>query len=219
MKLTKILFFGSFLIGIALRAYAFDDGDFQIWNQETQEKKISNNTRITAEEEFRLGNNAGNFYYQHYDLGIVHDFNKFLGAGFGFRYVLEKSNSPKFQEEDMPYLLGLLNWELAGTKFNSRSRFEYRHFDYKSDFWRYRNKITARFPWKFTKLEIQPFLADEGFLTFNRVMFSENRFYAGVGMSLTKNLKLDIYYLLRSNRSSGNWNNANVFGTSLKISF
>lgn len=216
--LIVFLILEIFLAALSLRIYAFDDRDFQVWNTDAEELKISKSLKITLEEEFRFGDNANNFYYHHYDLGFVYDLNKYLNLGMGYRHIYEKK-SGKFKEENEPYGMATLFWGLAGFKFDDRSRLEYRHFQYQTDSFRYRNKLTVKFPWKFTKLGIQPFFADEGFWSANSTGFNQNRFFSGLGMSLTKNLKAEIYYMLQTTKGSGSWIDTNVLGTKLKLDF
>ena len=206
------------ILAIAGVVYAYDDGDFQVWNTETEEFKINKEAKVAFEEEFRWGGSAKEFYYQHYDMGFFYNLQKYLNIGAGYRHVLSKSRG-KFLVENEPYITATLLWDIAGFKFDDRSRMEYNHFDYKDDTWRYRNKFTLKLPWKFTKFEIQPYLADEIFIVFNDTQFNQNRFYSGVGFILTKSIRAEIYYLLQSSKSSGRWTDANVLGTKLKISF
>ncbi|MBU0547533.1 MAG: DUF2490 domain-containing protein [Candidatus Omnitrophica bacterium] len=203
----------------AARLYAYDDGDFQVWNTETEEFKINKEAKIVFEEEFRWGGSAKEFYYQHYDLGFFYSLQKYLNVGGGYRYILSKSKG-KFLIENDPYITATLLWDLAGFKFDDRSRLEYNHFDYQDDTWRYRNKLTLRSPWKFTRLEIQPYLSDEIFILFDDSQrLNRNRFYAGLGMAITKNLKGEIYYMLQSSKGSKWWTAINVLGTKLKLLF
>jgi hypothetical protein len=217
MAKTVFAIIGMLLL-LAAKVYAYDDGDFQLWNTENQELKISKESRITLEEEFRWDNDASEFYYQHYDAGFSYTLNKHFDFGLNYRQVYEKKKG-KFKEENRSYLNATLKYEFYGFKLDDRNRLEYRHFDYQADSWRYRNKFTVKFPWKFTKFEIQPYLADEIFLDFQNKAFSRNRFYSGLSMNLTKNLKAEIYYLLQSSRSGNNWIDANVLGTKLKLVF
>ena len=219
MKKIFILFAAISFISLG-KIYAYDDGDFQVWNIENQEFNITKKTKVALEEEFRWGDNARDFYYHHYDLGLVHSLNKYLSVGGGYRQVYEKKKG-KFKEENEPYGLVALFGDLAGWKFDSRNRLEYRHFDYQTDSWRYRNKFTVRTPWKFTKLEIQPFVGDEIFFDLTAETLNKNRAYAGLAFTLLKNLKEEIYYLLETSKSSTTcvWTDTNVLVTKLKLSF
>jgi Protein of unknown function (DUF2490) len=184
-----------------------------------QEFKISPEAKLAVEEEFRWGGSAKQFYYQHYDVGFFYNLGKYWSVGAGYRHVLSRSKD-KFLIENEPYLAATLSWELAGFKFDDRSRLEYNHFDYKDDTWRYRNKFTVKAPWKFTRFEIQPYLADEIFILLDDGQrLSINRSFAGLGMSFTRNLKGEIYYLAQDTKSSGKWSRANVLGTKFKLLF
>ena len=210
------------VIGLVLMTgslcFAYDNGDFQVWHTENQEFKINKKTKIVLEEEFRFGDDAGDFTYHHYDVGFVYSLNMHLDLAINYRQVYEKKKGD-FKEENRPHINATLKYDFYGFKLDDRSRLQYRHFDYQPDFWQYRNKLSIKFPWKFTKLEIQPYLADEIFLDFQNKAFSRNRFYCGFTMNLTKNVKAEIYYLLQSSRSTNNWAEAHVLGTKIKLVF
>jgi hypothetical protein len=204
---------------VGYSVYGYDDGDFQVWNTDIEEFKIGQHSKIALEEEFRWGDNANEFFYQHYDIGFYHTLNKHWNVGGGYRQIYERKQG-KFKEENAPFLTATLFWDFKDFKFEDRSRMEYRHFDYQSDSWRYRNKFALQFPWKFTKFQIRPFISEEIFLAFNGVTeFNQNRFSSGLGMNFTKNFKAEIYYMLLSNKSSGKWKDSNVLGTKLKLTF
>jgi len=217
MKRQVFLFLGLILLS-TVKIYAYDDGDFQIWHTEAQETAINKNLKVTLEEEFRFGDNSNEFYYHHYDGGLVYALNKNLDIGLNFRRVYEKVRG-KLRIENRPHINITPKWEMFGLKFEDRSRFQYRNFDYQEEYWQYRNKLTLKSPWKFTKMEIQPYLADEVFVVLNDGELNRNRYYAGFGIKLTKNIKAEVYYLLQRSKGSGKWSNTNVFGTKIKMAF
>lgn len=218
MKKTILLIIGLILCAAA-SSYAYDDGDFQIWNTEVEEFHINNEATIAFEENFRWGNNASEFYYQSYGIEFSYDLEKWLNISGGYQHIYQLKKEV-FKLENQPSLTANLRWEVNGLKFSDRHRIEYRHFNYQDDSWRYRNKLTVRLPWIFTRLEIQPYIADEIFIGFSTTNeLNQNRFASGVSMNLTKTLSADMYYLLQSTKSAGTWTDANVFGTKLKITF
>ena len=218
MKKASFILIG-FILMLAGRVYAYDDHDFQVWNTDVEEFKINKDAKIALEEEFRWGNNASEFYYHHYDVGFFYDLQKWLNIGGGYRHIYELKKG-EFKLENDPYVTTTLFWDLKGLKFDDRSRLEFRHFDYQDDSWRYRNKITAKLPWKFTKPEIQPYVSDEIFIGFSTINeLNQNRFSSGLSMNLTKNLKAEVYYMLQRTKSSGKWVDTNILGTKLKIAF
>jgi hypothetical protein len=213
------IFIVVFVLFLAVKLYAYDNGDFQIWNTEVEEIQLKKDLKLVFEQEFRWGDNAGEFYYQHYDAGLFYSLNKYWNVGGGYRHVLNKSKG-KFLVENEPYLTATFASQFAGFKYDDRSRLEYNHFDYKDDTWRYRNKLTIKAPWKFTKLEFQPFVSDEILILIDDGQrMNENRAYAGLAMSITKSLKGEIYYMLRSTKSGVKWTDTNVLGTKLKLVF
>jgi hypothetical protein len=208
----------SYLIANTVKGHAYENGDFQIWHTENQEVNINKETKLTLEEEFRFGDDAHDFYYQHYDAGVVGNVNKNLSLGVNYRQIYEKKKN-KFKEENRLLLNATVKCSTSGFDLEDRNRFQYRHFDYQKDFWQYRNKLTAKLPWKFTKLHIRPYVADEVFIDLDKIEFTRNRFSSGIGLDLTKNIKAELYYLLQNTKTSDRWPSANVFGSKLKIQF
>lgn len=222
-NIFKVVVFVFALFTLSSKACAYDNRDFHVWNTEVEEVKINDSLKAAFEEEFRWGDNASEFYYQHYDAGLVYQINKYLNAGIGYRYIKELQGG-SWRVENDPYFIATLFWQLKGFKFDSRSRFEYRSYNYnKVDSGRYRNKFSVKFPWKFTKLEIQPYVSDEIFIRFNGTDLNQNRLAAGVGLAVTKNLKAEIYYMFQSIKNykstESTWTDYNVLGTKLKYVF
>ncbi len=199
--------------------YAYDNGDFQIWQTDGEDIKIGKGTKFTMEQEFRFGENASELFYQHYDWGVACSFDKLLELAFGYRLVLEKFQH-KWLEEDEPYTNITAKFDVWKFKFEDRNRIEYRHLRYADDHMRYRNRSMLRYPFDFHMIKIAPYTSDEIFVSSNGRGFNQNRFQSGLEFELTKYVKADISYMLQSLRGKGNkWLEANVLWTKLKISF
>jgi len=220
MKRISFILIG-FILMLTSRIFAYDDGDFQIWNTDVEEIRLKKDLKLVLEQEFRWGNNTSEFYYQHYDAGLAYALNKSWTVGGGYRQIYARTavNKPWRPEGD-PYFFFTYFGDLAGFKFDDRNRFEYQYFSYQADTGRYRNKLTIKAPWKFTKLGIQPFASDEIFIMIgNSQGLNQNRLSAGLGFNLTKNIKAELYYMLVSSKSNSIWKDSNVFGTKLKVAF
>lgn len=217
-----LLFVVLILLSGYYLAYAYDNGDFQIWNQDVLEKKINDDTKIVFEDEIRFGDNANDFYYYHYDIAVVRSLNKAWDVGLSYRHIYEKKNG-KFKLENEPNVSAVYKWGICGFSLSNRSRLEYRHFDYQQDNWRYRNMITVKAPWKWTSLQIQPYIANDIFMSSSGASLNNNRFYSGLGLNITKNLKGDIYYLRQDTRKTVTaktiWQVTNVLGVKFKVAF
>jgi len=198
---------------------AYQDGDFQIWHTEVQEFKLSDGWRMPIEEEFRYGDSASELYYQHYDIGIARDINKYLTVIASYRQIYEGEKG-KFKPEYQPNINIIPKFDLYGFKIDDRNRFELKLYDdNRADLVEYRNKLTIRAPWKFTPIGIQPYVSDEIFVTVNTMFYRRNRFATGVTFDILKEIKGDVYYMLQSTKKSGRWTDANILGLKLKVAF
>ncbi len=210
--IVLLLFFGSY-------SSAFDDGDFQYWNTESVSWKINDDWKAQFEVEFRYGDNASSFYYQHSDLGLTYSgIAEWLDLGFNYRQIFEEKSSI-WRYENVPHFNATIKWKLSDFSFSNRGRLEYKNREKSDNYWRYRNKFTIKAPIKLTKLEIQPYLADEIFYDFDEEALNRNRFYGGCNLKLFKHIKVDIFYLLQSSEKNNNWSDTHVLGTKLELSF
>lgn len=217
--MRKILFLTAFFLIFAGYSFAFDDGDFQYWNNESFSWKLNKYWKATLEEEFRFGDGGSDFYYQYTDAGVYYSgLASWLDVGFNYRHILEESKS-SWKHENRPHLNATIKFNLAGFDLINRGRVEYRNREDKSDLWQYRNKFTVQLPFKLTRLEIQPYIADEIFVDFDIEELNRNRLYSGVSLKIFKNLKAEIYYLWQSDKKKGKWSDLNILGTKLKFSF
>jgi hypothetical protein len=223
MKTGKKLFFIAAVMITAATSgicFASDDGDFQYWGTAEIAFDVNKDWRITFQEELRFGESAGNLYYQHTETQIVYrGLADWIDVGLGYRQVFEENSSGEWKQENQPNLNITLRSKLLGLDVSNRARFEYRDLEDRDNLWRYRNKVAVKFPLELTKLKLQPYVADEIFIPLNDDNVNKNRFYAGVSLKLTKNLKGELYYLWESSRGTSDWTDINVLGTSLKFSF
>ncbi len=218
MKSLKILV-AALMLPAAADAYAYEDGDFQIWHTEAQEIGLKQGAKLIFEEEFRYGDNASELYYQHYDVGLAYDVNKYLTTSINYRQIYEGENG-KFKPEYNPHLNIIPKCEFYGFKIEDRNRFGGKlHDDNRADMIEYRNRLLVKAPWKFTPLGIQPYVSDEVFMYLNSAWWRRNRFSVGVTMDIIKNIKGDIYYILQSTKKSGRWTEANILGMKIKAAF
>ena len=222
-KLTsgRSIFFLFVISGILFcrPGLSFDDGDFQYWNSESASWSLNDDWKIVLEEEFRFGDDGQDFSYQHSDLGFEYSgIADWLSLGLNYRHVFEK-NSGKWLEENRPHLNAAVKWELFDCSFSNRGRFEYRNRESGQEAWRYRNKFSLKFPCKFTKFEIQPYIADEVFVDFDQGEFNRNRVYTGFALKLSNYIKAELFYLLQRSKSGGIWIDYNILGTKLKMYF
>jgi hypothetical protein len=211
----------TLLIFAAAPVCAYESGDFQIWNTDSEEVKIHKGVKAVMEQEFRYGNDVKEFFYQHYDFGIVYGFDKMLDIGIFYRQIYEWIRK-KWREEDMPNVNFTLKLDLWKFQLEDRNRIEYRHFPFAPDQVRYRNKFLLRYPFEFRKMTIAPFTSDEIFVSSNGSGFNQNRFESGLEFGLTKYAKVSASYMqqqIRGSISGHKWYLANVLWFKARIMF
>ena len=217
----KLIFLGALILSVVFcsSSLAFDNGDFQIWNTDSVSFRLNENWKIKFEEEFKFGDDAGDFYYQHSDLGIVYSgFAEWFDLSFNYRQTFEKK-SGEWKEENRPHLNAVVKWKVSDISVAARSRLEYRNREDEDNFWRYRNKFTVKLPVEFAKFQIHPFVADEIFYDFDKGTLNKNRIYIGFSFKPRKGLAAEVYYLNESSEKGEEWTDNNVLGTKIKISF
>lgn len=208
------------VLSISEICFAFDDGDFQFWSAAKFSFDIEKDWKITFEEEFKLGDDAGDLYYHHSDLGLVYkSLADWIDLGVNYRKAFQRDSEDKWRQENRPHLNITLKGQLSNLDVSSRSRFEYRDRENNKDLWRYRNKVTVKLPLELTALKLQPYLADEVFINFDEEDLNKNRLYSGLSFKLSENIKGEVYYLWQSSESDGDWTNLNVLGAQLKFYF
>lgn len=201
--------------------FAYSDEGFQWWTSASASTKISDDWKCTFLQEFRLGDDGGNFYYEHSDLGFTYSgLADWIDLGANFRLIYEKDGNDDWKRENRPHLNVTLKNKLFGLSVSSRGRFEYRDRYKDEDVWRYRHKVTVKFPCELTALKLKPYVADEIFATMNDDNVDKNRVYAGASFGLTETVSADIFYMWQTSRSSsGEWSDIHVLGTGLKLRF
>jgi hypothetical protein len=200
--------------------FGFGDEGFQYWSTTALSVDIDKDWKLTADEEFRFGDDGGNFYYQHTDVGLVYkNVTDWMDLGINYRQVNEKDSSDVWRQENRPHLNVTLKGKIQDIDFSSRSRFEFRNLEKKKDVWRYRNKVTCKLPLELTAVKLKPYVADEVFVDFDQKGLNRNRLSAGFSVKLAKQIKGVIYYLWQASRSNGEWQDIHVLGTQLKFTF
>ena len=200
--------------------FGYEDEGFQWWTSAEASTELAKDWKATFQQEMRLGDDGGNFYYEHSDLLFTYSgLAKWLDVGAGFRLVYEKDSHDEWQRENRPHLNVTLKGKLFDCSVSSRNRFEYRDRTAAEDVWRYRNKFTVNLPFELTALKLKPYTADEIFITLNDDNIDRNRLYIGVTLPLREGVDVDIYYMWQASRSSGEWKDIEVLGTGLKFHF
>jgi len=208
------------LVMSSVAVFAYEDGDFQIWNSNVQDIKIGKATKLAIEEEYRYGDSSSRLFYQHYDWGFAWAFDKRFELTLGYRVIYEKVKN-EWLTTDEPYTILTWKQDIWKFRFEDRNRIEYKRYRFATpNHIRYRNRFMLKYPFEFKGMKISSYTSDEIFVVSSGRGFSQNRFQSGVEIELTKYVKFDVSYMLQSMRGKGDkWTEANVLWLKNKISF
>ena len=82
---------------------------------------------LVLEEEFRFGDDGGNFYYQHSDLGLIYSgISDWVDVGINYRHVFLEKDSD-WKQENRPHLNATVKCKLLDFSLSNRGRLEYRN--------------------------------------------------------------------------------------------
>lgn len=196
-------------------ARAHDDENFQHWTTGGIEVNLCKNWRFDIREELRFGDNASSLYHYFTETGVTHLLNQHLELSIHYRHIQEKKNGA-WRQEYRPHINGTIKIDWWRVAIADRSRLEYRKVEGCEHFWIYRNKLSVTPAVKWTRLDIQPYIADEIFYDFDKKDLNRNRLYLGFKLKCFKNLKGELFYLRQSTKSN-QWIDDNILGTSLKV--
>ncbi len=223
------------------------DNDTQLWLKFYAEGKLGAGFSVKLEEEMRYQDNASELYDEETLLWVGYHVNDWLNVALAYRLVQERKNKPVvtpktgtdgdvryadvgdgdhyWQNEQRPTAEVTFKHKLAGWSLDDRVRFEWRmKDDGKDDYARFRNRIRAKSPWKFTDHKINPYLAWETFYEDKDGLsgsdkLNRHRLYAGLGAKLVGPVKGGLYYMMQNDRAGSGWDTLHVAGLELGASF
>jgi len=104
---------------------ASDDGNFEYWTAAGAHFDINKNWGCTFEEQIRVRDTGGEFYYHHFDLGFVYkSIADWIDVGVNFRKVYTKDSEGEWRQEDRPHLNATLKAKIFGCQMSDRSRID-----------------------------------------------------------------------------------------------
>jgi hypothetical protein len=222
-KLSKLTFFFVAATTVVLFnsvCFASRSGDLEYWQTSGLAFDINKHFTFTAVEEFRAGRHNGNPYLHNVDLGLVYKgLADSVDIGFNFKKEYEKDSKGKFRQENRPHLNVMFKGKVFDFDTSNRIRLEYRNREKEEDLFRLRNKATVKFPYKFTKLNLQPYVAEEVFLNLGENNINQNRLSSGFSTRPAKNIRVSVYYMWKTSKITGGWRDTNVIGTQIKFLF
>lgn len=219
---TRLTFTGLIILSFLLLCHAISfaqgDGDWQLWAQETITGKLSDAWSVEGKQEFRFCYNMKEFTSNRTAIGIQYALADWVFLGLNYKQIFDQKEGA-WQEENRPQFDIKFKWNIILAEFENRNRLEYRVVDDTQESWRYRNRLTIAPDAKWTRMQFQPYVADEIFVDFEEDELSRNRLYIGFKAQWMKHIKSSLYYLWQSSKKGGDWIDFNVIGVDMKFAF
>lgn len=176
---------------------------------------------MMIEEEFRVGDNISKLFYVHTIVGIYYNPFSWLSIMPAYEqlFLRRRGLDDWFPVYD-PFLQVLFTKETGKWIFRNRSRFEYVMPDngISNNFFLYRNLCLVVFPFRLTKLNIEPFFDEEVFFS-SRDGFDQFRLTGGFQTPILRELAIDLYYRYRGLKRQSGWVFHNIIGVNFAITF
>jgi len=200
----------------ALHVPAFE---FEYWPKAIVTVPLNQQWQFGFEEWLSLTDNASRFKDTQTDLWLTYlGLADWLSVGVGYKRVFAKADGD-WQIEDRPMLNAALKTKVHGFGVIGRSRLEYRIVEDEEEVWRCRNRLTILSPVTFTPLKIQPYTAEEVFVSFDGQGLNQQRLYGGVFIPLHEKVRLELFYIWKLDKDDGDWHDTNVLGSWVYFQF
>lgn len=181
-----------------------------------------NNFVFTLENEFRAKSTGSAFFYEHNDFQAKYLLvDKYLDVFTDYRLIFKNSAEGNNWKNQSMFLEGfnVKYPQQKWGKINLRQRLEIGLNQSPSkDSYQWNVFPKYNVPWKLTKYEINPFIADESFFdTQDSMGFVKNRVYVGVDYKLTPKIKGSTWYYYETSAHSSA--HANCLVTQIRFEF
>lgn len=200
--------------------FASAGGNIEYWQKHNICVDINEDYAFAVSQEMRFGKSGSDPYHNKVDLGLIYKgLADWLDIGFNFRKQYERDCAGQFRHENRLHLNLTARGTLYTIPFSNRSRIEWRDFETKETVWRFRNKTTVKLPFKVTKLNLQPYIAEEWCINLGENNVNQNRLFCGFSFNMAKNISASVFYMYKTSKITGRWCDTNVIGTQFKFLF
>jgi hypothetical protein len=150
--------------------------------------------------------------------GLGYQLNDAWSLRAGYRHVWFRPQA-QWLEEDRLYLEAFYADRIGDARFSSRSRVEFRYFDYREDDVRLRNEFTLEPALTLGHASLHPYLEEEFFFGTREGRFEANWLGAGIAWRPAKGVKLKLGYRWNRFRVGDDWRDRDVLVTGVNLFF
>jgi long-subunit fatty acid transport protein len=196
----KWILCGGFLLGTVLSAFS-QQSDFQLWGQAGIGYNLTDNIKISFEEEIRLKENVSQIKKEVSDLGLVFKLNKAFRVGLHYRLELNYKNPDERSWRNGLYTDIMFRQKLHRFQFDYRLRLQSPKIESLDDvsttnqWFTNRHKISLQYNIK--GIPLVPFIEGEIFVPVEKqqsLYIDEYRIWAGIAYNINKKNEIALKY-------------------------
>lgn len=213
--LCRLFLFSVSLFAMTLPTLSAD-ADWQLWNVEGIDIKLSPNVVCRLEEGFRYRNDLKEFYYQYSDPGMTIRLAPWLRAGGVFRLGFTKSANTWLWEL-RPYVFINPHHRYCGFTFDHRLRIEWEHQENTENYWRFRYRPMISRNITVFSVPVNVYGYYEMYYSTNLDEITQHRYHLGLNARVITGLKLNLYFMHLTSENSSGWTDKNIVGIGLGV--
>lgn len=196
-------------VGIALPCAEARD-DRQLWLEQKWSVPLSQTVKLVGKSEERFRDDMSDFYSQIASVGVSWNWLPGVKIEPGYHYRWTEQAGRETNENRL-FLNATPSGFYGPFHLEDRNRVEFRHLNGRDD-WRYRNKPKLSVDMGRGWYAVEPYVADEVFYGARAGEWNRNRLFLGVEKSATKQVSVELYYMIESNKQGRDWNEFHVLG-------
>lgn len=199
-----------------------DDGDFQIWNTNGIDIRLSPKSSFYGDMQFRYGDDASKLYYKRIHAELSWNLNRSVILAPAIRFIWLRMQDSWIKENAPLVKLTLFLLNSRQIEISHRSWIQYSSLPNESTRKRrflYRTRLQFLFPWRMGHYQISPYVSDEIFWQEAHGVF-ENRLIIGLLIPRNQRAFFDLLYDYRTMKNlQGKWVQHNIFNAGVYFYF
>ncbi|HEX9780522.1 MAG TPA: DUF2490 domain-containing protein [bacterium] len=213
--LACVLVLGSLAVTPAVRA----SDDWHLWQETVWPLFTRGRVSGTLVEQTRYRDDMREIFFVYWEGSAAVQVLPHLRAGAVYSYMQEKGQDGHWRDEHRPMFDLIPHVAVGPVKFENRARLEIRVIEGASDDvkWRYRNRIQAVYTLPGTDGRLAVCASEEPFFETPHGGWNQNRLFAGLQTSLTKQLSATLAWGIQSIRRGADWDDRQLLLLSGKI--
>jgi len=205
------------MLWVILGGGVYASDSWQYWNALAFDYTMNENTAVRISSEQRWLD--GMSYFGLYNVMVVPSVKLTKQVSLGAGYRLERSEKDELWATENRLLVPLTSmWSFQGWTVQWRNQLEYRDLQIR-DRWRIRERIAINRPVLIGRLEVRPFVFEELFYDLTLGQRNQNRAAVGVGLPLSRNMEVNLFYISRADRGAFDWSSIQALGTEWVFKF